>query len=83
MLISRCIGRNTQAGNGNIGRMGWVGRGLTVFGVIVMVLPVVAGVLTLTTDVHLAFVFNRIPSIVLMGILLFVVGIAVQTLTER
>lgn len=63
--------------------MGWLGRGLTVGGVCLMVLPLVAAMLTVATDVHLATVFERIPTIVLSGITLFVIGIAVQAYTDR
>lgn len=63
--------------------MGWLGRGLTVGGVALIALPLVAAMLTVATDVHLAGVFDRIPSIVLTGILLFVIGIAVQAYTDR
>ena len=62
--------------------MAWVGRSITVGGVILVLLPVIGGVLHLL-DRQLPFVLEYAPTFVLGGIFFFVLGIAIQTVLGR
>ena len=54
-----------------------LGRGITITGVVLVALPIIGGVLTLF-DRQIPWVIEFAPTFVLGGIVLFVLGIALQ-----
>ena len=61
--------------------MEWIGRVLTVAGILCIILPIIGG-LAYLAGTELPYVVSYAPTFVLGGILLFVIGIALRTLAS-
>ena len=59
-----------------------IGQSLTVFGVILVLAPLVAGAASILVDVQVAMVLDRVPSFVLSGITCFVLGIGLREIAN-
>lgn len=62
--------------------MVWVGRSVAAVGIVLIALPIAAGLLSLLgTDLPVFLAYS--PTFVLLGIIVFVVGMAIRTLLGR
>lgn len=63
--------------------MPWLGRSIAAVGVVLIVLPVIAALLWVSGRGSLPTVLAYAPTFVLLGILVFVVGIGIRTFGGR
>lgn len=63
--------------------MAWLGRSIAAVGVVLIALPVIAALLWVSGRGALPTVLAYAPTFVLVGILVFVIGIGIRTFAGR